>query len=133
MEPPNPNVDVRINIITIDEMYSDFIRFPPLTVWHGLDGLVNQDTLAISFGKQGNTGSVPVQEVPMADRPDFALCKKPRDRNRSQAFRCRCRIMILPPEESPTTAATAEHEGAERRMPMADSVGFQQRIQIFRG
>ena|SRR6478609_7630713 len=107
--------------------------FLPLTVWHGLDGLVNPDTLAVPFGKESNAGSVPVQEVPMADRPDFTLCKEPRDRNRSQAFRCRCRIMVLSPKECPTTAATAEHEGAEWRMPMADSVGFQQRVQIFRG
>ncbi len=60
MGPPNPIVDVRMTIITTDEMYSDFIRSSPLIVWHGQDDLVNLNGLAIPFGKEGDAGCVPM-------------------------------------------------------------------------
>src|SRR5688572_10230863 len=98
--------------------------------WSGWSGQPGE--LAVPFGKERDASGVPVQEVAVSDRPDLALCKEPRDGNRSQKFRGRSRIMVRPSKEPPTTAATAEHEGAERRMPMAGSVGRQQRVQIFR-
>jgi hypothetical protein len=42
-------------------------------------------------------------------------------------------IMVGPPKESSTSAATAEHERAEGQMLMVGAVGRQESVQIFGG
>jgi hypothetical protein len=94
MEPPTPNENVSTAITMSDEMYNDFIEYPPHTVWHGQDGWVNRDGLTISFGKEGDAGGIAVEKVSVPNRPNLALRKKPRERNWAQSFRSGSCIMV---------------------------------------
>lgn len=89
--------------------------------------------LGFPLGKEGQTGRVPVQEVAVSNGPYLTLCKKARDGNGSQTFPRRGRVMVRPPKKSLTTAAAAEQEAAERRIPMPGSVGRQEKVQIVSG
>ena len=98
------------------------------------EGVLGQSKFGlIPLRKESQTGCVPVYKIVVSDGPDLALCKESRKGNRSQAFDGRSRIMIRPSKESPSTAATTEHERTERGMSMDGPIGCQQRIQILRG
>src|SRR6185437_11776473 len=87
----------------------------------------------VSLGKDRQTSRVSMQEVTVSDGPYLALRKEACDGNRSQAFHSRSDVMVRSSKKPSTTAATAEHECAERRMPVNGSIGRQHRVQIFRG
>jgi hypothetical protein len=69
----------------------------------------------------------------MADGANLALCEESRERNPSQLFGRRCRIMMGSSKESATSTATTKHECTESRSLTAGPVGGQQRVQFFAG
>lgn len=74
-----------------------------------------------------------MKKVFPADWPNLALCKKPGDRNRPNAF-LHYRAVMMRMSEEPFSAPTAtEEEGAQRRVPMLGAVRCQKNVQIIAG
>ncbi len=74
-----------------------------------------------------------MEEVGPAHGTDLALRKKPGNRNVSHGFAKRADIVVRPTEEPSAATATAEQQGAKRRLVMSQSVGGHQKTQIFTG
>ena len=84
-------------------------------------------------GEERDTRRIAVKKVFPADRPDFALCKKPGDWNRSHAFLHHHAVMVGMAEEPFAAAAAAKQERPQRRMPMLGAIRCEKHVQVIAG